>query len=725
MFKGPLFPLCIGLSALGSAAVLRAQTPAASTPPATPKRPVTNEYHGVKVTDDYQWLEDWGSAEVRAWSEAQNAHARAVLDDLPAVKEIRARLTELEMGASVDYFHLKSHTGRLFALKNQPPKQQPLLVIVNSADDLASERVILDPGVLDPTGATTIDWYVPSPDGKLVAVSLSSRGTESGTVHVYETATGQALDDVIPRAHGGTAGGSLAWSADAAGFYYTRYPRGSERPPEDMDFYQQVYYHRLGTPTETDTYELGRELPRIAEIELETSHDGQYVLASVQNGDGGEFEHFLRSASTGPGTWTRVSTLADQVVGAALGRDGNLYLVSRAAAPRGKVLRVAAAAPRLAQAVQVVPESEATIQHVIPTDTRLYVVDQLGGPSQLRVFELNGQPLRAVDLPPVAAVGAVVPINGDDVLYNSQTYIAPPAWYHYVAASGESRKTAMAKTSPADYSDCEVVREFATSKDGTTIPINIIRPRGLKLDGTNPTVVWGYGGFGVSETPGFSPRRRIFVEQGGVFALAVIRGGGEFGEEWHRAGNLTNKQNVFDDFYAACRHMIDAKYTSRARLAIFGGSNGGLLMGATLTQHPDLCAAVVSTVGIYDMLRVELSPNGAFNVTEYGTVKNPAHFKAMYAYSPYHNVKDGTNYPPVLFLTGANDPRVDPMQSRKMTARLQAANPGGTFLLRTSANTGHVGSSLQERIEQSVDIYAFLFAQLGVKYEPVSGKPVP
>jgi len=682
-----------------------------------------DEYHGVKVTDDYRWLENWDDPEVRAWSEAQNAYARSVLDKLPAVPEIRARLTELEMGASADYFGLIRRQSLLFALKNQPPKPQPLLVVLTSADQPGDERIILDPEAVDPTGRTTIDWFVPSLDGKLVAVSLSSGGTESGTVHVYEVASGRETGDVIPRAHGGTAGGSLAWAADGSGFFYTRYPRPDERPPADLYFYQQVYYHRLGTPTDRDTYELGKDQPRIAEFTLSTDPDGRYVLASVENGDGEEFAHFIRSTSVGPGRWIPISGFSDRVIAVRLGPGGMLYLLSRDGAPRGKILRTPAEAPSLATAELVVPQSEATIQGFLPTAGRLYVLDQLGGPSRLRVFELDGRPLKPVDLPPVCSVHGLVALDGDDILYLSQTYITPPAWFHYSAASGQSRKTALAKTSPADYSDCEVVRELATSRDGTQIPINIIRKRGTPLDGRNPTVLWGYGGFGACESPAFSPRRRVFIEQGGVWATAVIRGGGEFGEEWHRAGSLTNKQNCFDDFYAAAQHLIHAGYTCREKLAIFGGSNGGLLMGATFTQHPDLCAAVVSSVGIYDMLRVELSPNGAFNVTEYGTVKDPDQFKALYAYSPYHRVQDGVRYPAILFLTGQNDPRVDPMQSRKMTARLQAANPENLVLLRTSAHTGHVGSSLADRIEQSVDIYAFLLAQLGVRYQPVQTAP--
>jgi len=294
----------------------------------------------------------------------------------------------------------------------------------------------------------------------------------------------------------------------------------------------------------------------------------------------------------------------------------------------------------------------------------------------------------------------------------------PPAWYRISPSDVSPVKTGLVRKSPVDYSDCEVVRTEAKSKDGTMVPLTIIRRRGTKLDGTNPTVLYGYGGYGINLTPGFSPIRKLWLEQGGVWAIANTRGGAEFGEEWHLGGNLLNKQNVFDDFHACMKKMVELGYCTKEKLAIMGGSNGGLLMGAMITQHPGDFRAAFSAVGIYDMLRVELSPNGAFNVPEFGTVKDPALYKAMRAYSPYHNVKDGVRYPAVLFMTGANDPRVDPMQSRKMTARLQAA--GGRALLRTSANSGHGGgSSLSQVIEEDVDKYAFLFAELGVEYRAV------
>jgi prolyl oligopeptidase len=337
----------------------------------------------------------------------------------------------------------------------------------------------------------------------------------------------------------------------------------------------------------------------------------------------------------------------------------------------------------------------------------------------VRVFDDHGRSLPAPKLPPVAAITEVVSIGEGAVLFHVATYLEPAAWYHFDPATAKSTRTALFETSPVRFDDAEVVRDFATSKDGTRVPVDIIRRKGTKLDGTNPTLLYGYGGYGVSMKPSFAgPYTRIWLDQGGVYVVANLRGGGEYGEEWHRQGNLTRKQNVFDDFIGCATYLIDHKYTSPAHLAILGGSNGGLLMGAALTQRPDLFRAVVSFVGIYDMLRVELDPNGAFNVTEFGTVKDVAEFKALYAYSPYHHVKGGTAYPAVLFLTGDNDHRVNPMESRKMTARLQAANSSDhPILLRTTSSAGHgIGTALNERIEQFSDVYAFLFDQLGVRY---------
>jgi prolyl oligopeptidase len=707
-----------------------AQTPTSVPPPATEKRPVADVYHGVEVTDDYRWLENWDDPSVKQWSAAENARSREYLDHLPARFAIKARLHELASTQSAAYSDLRFRDGALFAMKNQPPQQQPLLVELRSAEDPSSAKVVFNPNARSVKGSLSVDFYEPSFGGKYIAAALSENGSEDSSAHIFEVSTGRELPDRVPRVNFATGGGSIAWKWDNSGFYYTRYPQGHERPAEDANFYQQVYFHKLGTDAQQDAYIIGKEFPRIAEIQLHASDDGRWLLAAVANGDGGEFAHYLMDAS---GHWTQLTHFEDGVVAVSFGADQALYLLSRKDAPRGQILRLPLAQPDLRQAKVVVGESSgadprerASIESLVPTPGHLYVIDIVGGPSRLRVFDDRGQALPAPPLPPVSSIDQAVSIGGGNLLFRTSTYLEPPAWYRFDAASGKTLRTALFETSPVKFDDTEVVREFAVSKDGTQVPVNILRRKGTKLDGRNPTLLTGYGGYDISEQPYFvGSFIRLWLDQGGVFADANLRGGGEYGEEWHTAGNLTHKQNVFDDFLASAQHLVEGNYTSPAHLAIFGASNGGLLMGAALTERPDLFRAVVSDVGIYDMLRVELDPNGSFNVTEFGTVKDPALFQALYAYSPYHRVREGTAYPAVLFLTGENDHRVNPMQSRKMTARLQAAsNSGHPVLLRTTSSAGHgYGTPLDEEIEQEADILSFLFDQLQMAYAPTADHP--
>jgi prolyl oligopeptidase len=685
--------------------------------PETPRKPVSTKYQDVTVEDPYQWLEEDNDSQVKSWSDAQNRRTKQYLDQLPDRATIEKQLTEWYAKTSPSYSSLVSRPGLLFVMKFQPPKQQPLLVTLTSADDLKSEKVVLDPNVLDAKGTTAIDWFVPSLDGKYVAVSLSEGGSEDGTLHFYETATGKALPDTIAHVQYPTAGGSAAWNADGTGIYYTRFPRTGERPEADLNFYQQVYFHKLGTADTENTYSIGKDFPRIAEIILEASRDGRYILASVANGDGGDFEHYLLGAEgSASGAWKQITKFSDQIKAAHLGRDHALYLLSRNAAPRGKVLRLALETPELSKAVEIVPTGEPVIQQIVPTADALFTGDLLGGPSQIRRFSLDGKGEITIPIPKISAVQEMVALEDGSLLFRDQSYTEPAAWFHCAKEKTEPVKTVLRTTSPVSFADIEVTREFATSKDGTKIPLNIIFRKGMKRDSQNPTLLYGYGGYGISMSPNFEFTRRLWFDHGGVYVVANIRGGGEFGDDWHKAGNLTKKQNVFHDFAAAAEYLIKEKYTRPEKLAIQGGSNGGLLMGAMITQHPDLMRAVVSQVGIYDMLRVELAPNGAFNVTEFGTVKNPEQFKALYAYSPYHHVVDGTKYPSILMMTGANDGRVAPYHSRKMVARLDEANKSeNPILLRTSSSAGHgIGTALNERIKQLADIYAFLFAQLGM-----------
>jgi prolyl oligopeptidase len=694
---------------------------ATSGPPVAAERPTSNTYHGETIVDPYQWLEDPDDPAVRTWSNDQNTWARSHLDALPHRDAIRARLTEILSAPTRSHLSLVEAGGKLFAIERRPPREQPFLVVMESADAPDAARVLVDPSTIDEDGHVAIDWFVPSHDGSLVAVSLSRGGSERGDVHVFSVETGERVHEIVEHVQNGTAGGDVAWLADNSGFFYTRYPRAGDDHEVDPDFHQQVWFHRLGSEASEDRYEMGRELPRIAEIQFEMHARSGRLLTTVQNGDGGEFSMHLRERD---GRWRTFSTFEDGHVQATFGPNDDLYVVSRADAPRGRILRVPIRQLDIARGTVIVPEGEQSIvtdfwdgPTVYPTRNRLYAIYQTGGPSELRVFDLRGRPQAALEAPDVSAVRTLAPLASGGLLFRVESFVTPPAWMLLDGRTGEVRETALRESSPVDAGAWEVRREMATSRDGTEIPLNIIVPRGIELDGSHPCIVNGYGGYGVNIEPRFRPERAVFLENGVVYVVANLRGGAEFGEEWHTAGSLENKQNVFDDFAAAIEHVVDRQYTQNERLAIIGGSNGGLLMGATLTQHPELVRTVVSYVGIYDMLRVELSPNGAFNVTEFGTVTNEDHYRALRAYSPYHNVRDGVRYPATLFLTGANDPRVEPWHSRKMTARLQAAQAGDApILLRTSDTSGHgLDTSLSEEIAEETDVVSFLFRGLGIE----------
>lgn len=684
--------------------------------PATQTKTVTDTYHGVSVTDDYRWLEDFEDPVVKKWNQNQNEYTRSILDTVSAREQIKEYLTELMGGTSTDYYSLKKARSVLFAMKFQPPKEQSLLVKLISVDDLVSEEVVLDVTELNPEGTTSIDFFVPSPDGRLLAVSLSETGSEKGTIYVFEVATGKETGDVVPNVNGPTAGGDVAWEPDGSGFYFTRYPHEGERPDEDLSFFQQVYYHQMGTVQSEDKYVIGEEFPRIAEIRLEASDDGQYLIVTVYNGDGGERAHYLRNAS---GEFTQVTRFEDLIPDMIFGPDNSTYLLSHKDSPRGRILRLGPGVADLTLAEVLVGESKVSITSFLPTSNFLYLIDIDGGPNQMRVLDLKAGELKTLPAKPISSFGGLTKWENDAILFRSSSYTEPSAWYRFDPVAWKIYPTALYKTSTADFSDIVVKREFVTSKDGTQVPVNIMYRAGTELDGTNPTILGGYGGYGISRTPRLSASLRLWYDQGGIYAVANIRGGGEYGEEWHLAGNLTKKQNVFDDFIACAEHLIERKYTSSDKLVIEGGSNGGLLMGAAFTQRPDLFRAVVSHVGIYDMLRVELDPNGVFNITEFGTVTNPDHFKALYAYSPFHNVADNVAYPSIMFLTGDHDGRVNPGQSRKMTGLMQTAtNSGRPVLLRTTAKAGHGGgTALSEKIEKQTDVYSFIISQLGMSFK--------
>ncbi|HET9086267.1 MAG TPA: prolyl oligopeptidase family serine peptidase [Acidobacteriaceae bacterium] len=698
-------------------------------PPPTKKEPVVDVYHGVKVTDDYRWLEDGQSPAVKQWVAAQNAYTHSYLEPLPQRAALAKYLRTARQKAKPDYRALESSAGRLFALKYDPQKAGPVLVTFDSPENKASERAVVDLNTFLDGKPSQVDWYLSSPDGKLVGLALSTGGSEDGALYVVDAATGKQVGVAVPRVNFATGGGSMAWKLDGSGFYYTRYPQGNERLDADKNFYQQVYFHKLGTAPATDSYVAGKDFPRIAETTLEMSPDGHELLISVANGDGGEFEHFLVRANGQP---QQVTHFQDGVVHATFGAKDDLYLLSRKQSDRGTILRLPAGDTNLAEAKPILtPTGKASLvssgtgfpmsdrSYWAGTD-RIYATVVDGGPEEILVFDLDGKPLGRVPLPKVASVGSLVPLGKSGILYSMQTYTQPAAWYRY-DGSGQPQETQFRTQSSVQLNDVEALRATAKSKDGTAIPLTILMKSGTRMNGANPTLITGYGGYGISESPRFAGAfARLWIDHGGILVETNLRGGEEYGEAWHRAGMLLNKQNVFDDFAACAEYLIINRYTSSEHLAAEGGSNGGLLMGAEIAQHPEMFRVVLSVVGIYDMLRTELDPNGSFNITEYGSVQDPAQFKALYAYSPYHHVVAGTAYPAVLFVTGDNDHRVNPAHSRKMTAALQAATSSGRpVMLRTSASAGHgFSTNIDEATQEMADIYAFLFAQLGIAMTP-------
>jgi prolyl oligopeptidase len=713
---------CLILSFLGSFIICGAAQSADSSAPATEQHPVADTYHGVTVADPYRWLENAADAKVHRWSANQDARTRKYLDALPQRAPIYQQLFKDISATSSSYAGLRAVGDLVFAYYSQPPKQQPMIAVLGNAADPAQAHIVVDPNAINAKGTTAIDWFVPSPDGKMLAVSMSEDGSEDGTLHVFDVATGRQVGAGIPRVQYPTGGGSLAWRADAQGFWYTRYP-GPERPADEQHFFQRIYFHKLGDDPGNDAYVAGKDFPKVAEISLSNRYDPKRVVASVANGDGGEFAHYIIDAQ---GTVRQITHFDDRVVAATAGADGATYLVSREKSPRGKLLKLEPGVTELARASTLVAESDAVMlsagefggDPVTVTADAIYLRELTGGPSRVAVYDHAGKPLGLLPLPEVATVDEVDPLSDGSLLYSVETYLRPPYFRRYDPRNATASDTRLIRTSPISFADTEVSRELVKSKDGTSIPINVVRRKGTQLNGRNPLLLTGYGGYAISETPGFlGADIRLWLDGGGVYVDANLRGGGEYGEEWHAQGALTHKQNVFDDFISVAEQLIAEKYTDPGHLAIIGGSNGGLLMGAAFTQRPELFRAVVSLVGIYDMLRVELDPNGLFNTTEFGSVKDPQLFKALYAYSPYHHVKDGTAYPAIFMATGETDGRVNPAHSRKMVARLQAATKSGKpIYLSINSHAGHgIGSALSIRVNQQADIYAFLFDQLAMQ----------
>jgi prolyl oligopeptidase len=588
----------------------------------------------------------------------------------------------------------------------------------------APERLLVDPEKLTtPEGKHySIDYFQPSPDGKYMAYGISPGGSEESVLHVLESASGKVLSDIIDRAQFG----SPSWLPDGNSFVYTRTQKlGPDAPPTALYQKLRVYHHVLGGDPEKEPAVFGYDVSPKVKVEEDdfsvmaySPGAPKYLIGLVIHGVKREFDVYAVALESNPGAqtaWKKVADTGDAVTGLDVHGD-QIYLLCHKDASRFKVLRTSLANPDISHATVVVPPSEVVVTNIVAGGDALYVQDLDGGLGKLRRVAYSGGAAQPVTLPFEGAIQALVtnPTEAGAWL-QMVSWTKSPLWYALDAKSGKSTDTGLVASSPVDFSQIESEEVKAKSADGTMVPLSIIHKRGMALDGSHPSWLEGYGAYGITIDPAFRPTWLAFLERGGVFAVAHVRGGGEYGEDWHVGGQKLTKQHTIDDFIAGAQYLIEHKYTSPAHLAGEGTSAGGITIGGAITQHPELFGAALIRVGDSDSLRSETMASGPANIPEFGTVKEADGFKALFAMDAYQHVKPGTRYPAILLTTGANDPRVAPWQAAKMTARLQASTSSGKpGLLRVDYDAGHgLGSTKSQRDAELADEIAFLFWQLG------------
>ena len=677
----------------------------ASTPPKAETKPVIDMFHGTKVLDNYRWLEDGKSPATQKWVEEEMSYTRGILDRLAGRDAIHKRLTEL---LSIGSVTPPAIAGRhYFYTKREGMQNQPVLYVREGLT--GPDRVLVDANQLAADGTIALDWFQPSENGKYVAYGTSQSGSEMSTLHVIETKTGTVLPDTIER----TRAASIAWKLDNTGFYYTRYPKKGDVPEGQEMYNRHVFYHELGDdPTQDDKpiFGEGRDAEDWPNVNL--SNDGRWLLIQVSQG-WTKSELFLMDVKKGTPP-TRITTGKNFLYGGEVYND-KIYITTNEDAPRYRVFVSDAGNYDREAWKELIPQTDAVLQGAAVFGGKLFAQYEQNASSQLKLFDLDGKKLNDLVLP---AIGTVFGTGGrwdrDEVFFGFQSFTFAPSIYRYDLKDGSTSLWTKVDAPSIDPSAYDVNQEWFNSKDGTRVPMFVVHKRGIQRNGKNPTLLTAYGGFNVSLTPEFKRQQYLWLEHGGVYAVANLRGGAEFGEDWHRAGMLDKKQNVFDDMIAAAEHLIAEKYTDKNHLAIQGGSNGGLLMGAMITQRPDLFLAVVCQVPLLDMIHYQDFQIAKLWIPEYGTSENAEQFKWLYAYSPYQHVKAGVKYPAVLFATGDSDTRVAPLHARKMTALMQASTASGLpVLLRYDTRAGHSrGEALSAQIEERADTLSFLWWQV-------------
>lgn len=678
-------------------------------PPPTRVSPVIDVLHGEPVADPYRWLEAGDGAEVRAWTEAQNAHTAAWMAAQPARAVVHARLRELLAIGALGAPAMAG--GRFFHQRREGTQDQPVLLVREGIG--GADRVLLDPNAFDAQGTTALDWYFPSPDGRLLAYGLSRGGTEESTLQLLDVATGATFGEAIP----GTRATALAWLPDGRGFYYARYPRPGTVPDAERQYHRAIWFHALGTDAVAD-----RPVFQPAQKEhwpgVKLSGDGRWLLVSVAR-TFDQVDLWLEDRQDGRGLQPVVRDLPHAFEAEV--ENGVLYVRSNVHSPQYALYRAPAAAPALDRWEELVaPRADAVLDGFRLTRGHVALSYVERASSRLRVVPRAGGAVRELALPALGSVMGWGSEPASDVLvYGFASYTVPPGLYGVELPEGEARCWARveADVAPERY---QVDQVMVPSRDGTPVSMFLVHRRDLVRDGTAPAYLTGYGGFNISLTPQFSRAWLFWLERGGVLAIPNLRGGGEYGEAWHQAGMLARKQNTFDDCIAAAEWLIRERYTSPAHLALAGGSNGGLLAGAVLTQRPELFAAVVIQVPLLDMLRYHLFRIARLWIPEYGDPDDAEAFRWLRAYSPYHHVRDGVAYPAVLLATAAGDTRVDPLHARKMAARLQAATASPQpVLLRLETDAGHgAGKPVSKALEELADTWTFVAVATGLALSP-------
>jgi len=672
-----------------------------------------DDYHGTQVEDPYRWLEDPDSEVTKAWVDAQNKVTFDYLGEIPTREQIKQRLTQLW---DYEKFGIPFKEGdRYFYFKNDGLQNQSVLYTFASLD--AEPRVLIDPNQLSEDGTVALSGIAISEDGKLMAYGLSTSGSDWQEWKVRDVETGVDLIDYLKWIKFSGA----SWTQNSQGFFYSRYDEPNEKTKlEDVNYFQKLYYHQLGKPQSEDVLIYQRPDQKEWGFNGGVTEDGRYLIISVSQGTDPKNLVFYQDLTNPDASIVELISEFEASYSFIDNEGSVFWFRTDLDAPRGRVIAIDTSNPAREQWQEVIPQATETLEGVGLLNNQ-FVVDYLkDAQTQIKIFDLKGSFIREVALPAIGSAGGFGGKRYDtETFYSFTSFTTPATIYRYDMVSGESTvfRQPQVDFNPADY---ETKQIFYNSKDGTQVPMFITHKKGMHLDGNHPTFLYAYGGFNISITPSFSVGSLVWMEMGGVYTVPNLRGGGEYGEAWHQAGTKLNKQNVFDDFIAAAEWLIANKYTSPAKLAISGGSNGGLLVGACMTQRPDLFGAALPAVGVMDMLRFHKFTIGWAWASEYGSPDNPEEFKALYAYSPLHNLKPGTPYPATMITTADHDDRVVPAHSFKFAAALQAAHHGAApVLIRIETKAGHgAGKPTTKIIEEIADRSAFLVRSLSMSAEP-------